>query len=53
MKSEKIFYIQVWFKCENGLQKKLFIEKNRIFSADYVKINELHFVHTWRHMQSE
>ena len=53
MKSEKIFHIQVWFKCDNGLQKKLFIEKNRIFSVDYVKINELHVVHTWRHMQSE
>ena len=31
--------IQVWFKCENGLQKKLFIEKKKIFSVDYVKIN--------------
>ena len=37
----------------NGLQKKLFIEKNWFFSVDYVKINELHVVHTWRHMQSE
>ena len=35
------------------LQKKLFIEKNRFFSADYVKMNELNVVHTWRYMQSE
>ena len=49
----KVSYIHVWFKCENGLQKKLFIEKNRFFSGDYLKINELHVVHTWRHMQSE
>ena len=27
-------------------QKKLFIEKNSIFSVDYVKINELHVVFT-------
>ena len=37
----------------HGLQKMLIIEKNRFFSVDYVKINELHVVHTWRHMQSE
>ena len=49
----KVSYIHVWFKCENGLQKKLFIEKNRFFSGDYLKINELHVVHTWRHVQSE
>ena len=42
----------IWY-IPNGLQKKLFIEKNRFFSVDYVKINELHVVHTWRHMQSE
>ena len=41
-----------WY-ISNGLQKKLFIEKNRFFSVDYVKINELHVVHIWRHMQSE
>ena len=56
----KVFYIQVWFKCEipplffsnkrHGLQKKTIY---RFFSVDYVKINELHVVHTWRHMQSE
>ena len=56
----KVFYIQVWFKCEipplffsnkrHGLQKKTLY---RFFSVDYVKINELHVVHTWRHMQSE
>ena len=45
MKSEKVFHIQVWFKYENGLQKK-FYKKNRFFSVDYVKINELHVVHT-------
>ena len=47
MKSD--FYIQVWFKCENGLQKKLFTKK-QIFSVGFVKIKELHDVHTWRHM---
>ena len=31
---------------KHGLQKKLFIEKNRLFSVEYVKINELHVVHT-------
>ena len=34
-------------------RKKLFMEKTRFFSADYVKINGLHVVHTWRHIQSE
>ena len=29
------------------------IEKNRSFSGDYVKINELNVVHTWRYMPSE
>ena len=29
----------------HGLQKKVFIEKNRFF-VDYVKIIELHFMHT-------
>ena len=33
-------------------RKKLFIEVNS-FVVDYVKIVELHIVHTWRHMQSE
>ena len=37
----------------HGLQKKLFIEENSFFSVDYVKINELHVTHVWRHMQSE
>ena len=37
----------------HGLEKKLFIEENSSFSVDYVKINELHVVHTWRHMQSD
>ena len=27
-------------------KKKLFIEKTRFFSVDYVKINELDIVHT-------
>ena len=31
---------------KHGLQKKRFIEKNRLFSVEYVKINELHVVHT-------
>ena len=33
--------------------EKLFIEKRNFFSVDYVKINELHVVHTWHHMQPE
>ena len=52
----------------NGLQKKLkmvymvyfkwftektLYKKNSFFSVDYVKISELHVVHTWSHMQSE
>ena len=27
----EFFYIQFWFKCENGLQKKLFIKKINFF----------------------
>ena len=42
----------MWY-ISNGLQERLFIEKDRFCSADYVKINELHAVHIWRHMQSE
>ena len=58
----RFFYIQIWFKCETPLlfflirtmvyKKKLFIEKNS-FTVDYVKIIELHTVHTWRHMKFE
>ena len=33
--------------------KKIFIEENSFISADYVRIIELHVVHTSRHMQSE
>ena len=33
--------------------RKLFIEKNNFFAVDYVKMIELHIVHTWRHMQTE
>ena len=36
-----------------GTQKKLFIEENSFFSVNCVKINELHVVHRWRHMQCE
>ena len=36
-----------WY-ISNGLQKKLYIEKKKI-SVDYVIINELQVVHTWRH----
>ena len=32
--------------------KKIFIEENSFISADYVRIIELHVVHTSRHMQS-
>ena len=59
----KVFYIQIWFKCETQLlfflirtmvyRKKIFTEKNSIFAVDYVEIIELHIVHTRRHMQSE
>ena len=35
------------------LQKKLFVEKNSIFSVDHVKVLKLYVVRTWRHMQSE
>ena len=35
----KVFYVQVWFKCENSLHRKLFTEKNRFFSVGY--INEM------------
>ena len=58
----KVFYIQIWFKCETQLWfflvknmvyiKTLFIEKIA-FSVDYVKMIELHVVHTRRHIQSE
>ena len=44
---------EISFLKRHGLQKKLFIEKTRFFSVDYVKINELDIVHTWGHMQSE
>ena len=48
---QKKLKMVLWY-ISNGLQKNLFIEK-RFFSVDYVKINELRVVHTWRHMQSE
>ena len=32
-------------------RKKLFIDKNWFFAQDYVKVIELHIVHTSRHMQ--
>ena len=38
----------IWY-ISNGLQKKLFIEKNWFVCADYVKINELHDVHMTYH----
>ena len=60
----KVFYFQNLFNCEtlllffsnknHGLlRKKTLYRKKKFFSADYVKIVELHVVHTWRHMQSE
>ena len=44
----KYIYLFLLFQVlySNGLQKNFFIEKNRFFSVDYVKINELHVVHT-------
>ena len=41
MLSRKNWKWSTWY-ISNGLQKKLFIEKNRFFSVDYVKISELH-----------
>ena len=58
----KVFYIQVWFKCETLLlfflieamaTEKTLYRRKQVLSANYVKINELYVVHTWRHMQSE
>ena len=51
----KYIYLFLLFQVlySNGLQKKLFIEKKKFFFVDYVKLNELHVVQTWRHMQSE
>ena len=37
----------------HGLQGKKLKKKTVFFTVDYVKIIELHIVHTWRHMQSE
>ena len=50
----KVFYIQIWFKCETPLL--FFSNKTMVYrkkDLDYVKIIELHVVHTWLHMQSE
>ena len=33
--------------------EKVLYRKKNFFSVDYVKINELHVVQTWRHMQYE
>ena len=51
----KVFYIQVWFKFE--IPPLFFLIKGiayrkKLFSIDYVKVDELHVVDTWRHMQS-
>ena len=57
-----VFCIQNWFKCEtplifsnkkHGLKKKILYRKKSFFTVDYIKIIELHNVHTWRHIQSE
>ena len=54
-----VFCIQNWFKCENplifsnkkhGLQKKILYRKKSFFTVDYVKIIELHNVHTWHNV---
>ena len=34
-------------------RKKKLLEKKVFFTVDYVKIIELHIVHTWHHMQSK
>ena len=56
----KVFYIRIWYKCETVLlfflirtivnAKNKLKKKKKIVVADYEKIIELHFVHTWRHM---
>ena len=42
-----LFFSKPWFREKDSLQKK------SVFFVDYVKIIELHVVHTWRRMQSE
>ena len=47
----KVFYIQVQFKCKippfwHGHTEKTLFRKKKFFSVDFVKINELHVVHT-------
>ena len=36
----------IFSKKVPGLQKRFFVEKNGFFSVDYLKIIELHVVHT-------
>ena len=50
-----MLYTALIFSCfsnkNHGPIKALY--RKNFFAADYVKIIELHIVHTWRHMQSE
>ena len=48
-KKLKMVYM-VYFKW---FTEKALYKKNSFFSVNYVKISELHVVHTWSHMQSE
>ena len=54
----KAFYTQVKFKSETPLlfslikTEKYSFKKKSFFSADFVKIIELHVAHTWCHVQS-
>ena len=41
------------FSNKNHGQQKKTEKKNSFFTVDYVKIMELHILHTWPHMQSE
>ena len=43
----------IFSKETTVFKKKLSIEKNSFFAVDYVKIIELHVVHTWRYMLTE
>ena len=52
----KVFYIQICFKCETPVlffvirtmvyRKKTLYRRKTFFSVDYVKIIEIHAVHT-------
>ena len=45
-------YFYKYICVSNIIQKSFFYRKKSFFSVDYVKINELHVIHTWCCMQS-